>query len=92
MDTPGVDGWLGRGKLALQPLRTLWQGTEAIAWLCAAPRAQLHGGEFYLDRAPRTKHLAGPLFTEGFLTKNSDEECAELMEKLEEVAAATDER
>ena len=24
-DTPGLDGWIGRGKAALAPLRTLWQ-------------------------------------------------------------------
>ena len=24
-DTPGLEGWIGRGKAALAPLRTLWQ-------------------------------------------------------------------
>ena len=83
VDTPGVDGWLGRGKVALAPLRTLWQGTEGIAWLCSCPVAQLQRGEFYLDRTPRTKHLAGPLFTEGSFTKNSEADVKELMRRLE---------
>jgi len=86
-DTPGVEGWLGSGKVALAPLRTLWQGTEGIAWLCTCPGAELEAGAFYLDRKPRTKHLAGPFFTEGSFTKNSPEEVAELMERLDKSIA-----
>ena len=40
-DTPGVDAWLGKNKGALRPLRTLWQGTEGIAWLCTCKRDEL---------------------------------------------------
>lgn len=56
-DTPGVDGWLGSGKIALAPMRTLWQGTEGIAWLCACEAAQIESGAFYLDRSPAPKHM-----------------------------------
>ena len=62
-ETPGVDDWLGASKVILQPMRSLWQGVEGIAWLCAADRSELDAGAFYLDRTPRTKHLAGPFFT-----------------------------
>jgi dehydrogenase/reductase SDR family protein 12 len=86
-DTPGVDGWLGSGKVALAPLRTLWQGTEGIAWLCVCPAGELEPGAFYLDRKPRTKHLAGPFFTEGRFTKNSPEEVAEMMGRLDKAIA-----
>lgn len=89
VDTPGVDAWLGGSKGMLAPLRTPWQGTEGIAWLCAVPsRAQLQPGAFYLDREPQRKHLAGPFFTEGTHTKNSPEEVQELMARLEHAAAA----
>lgn len=81
-DTPGVDGWIGRGKAALAPLRTPWQGTEGMAWLCVCPQAEIQSGEFYLDRAPRTKHLSGPFFTEGTYTQNSPEEVSELMQAM----------
>lgn len=83
VDTPGVEGWLGRGKAALAPLRTLWQGTEGIAWLCSAPWNDLEGGAFYLDRSPAPKHLAGAFFSEGTYTKNTEAEVAELMRRLE---------
>merc|ERR1719446_143798 len=82
VDTPGVDAWLGKNKRALQPMRTLWQGVEGIAWLCACPRAELEPGALYLDRSPRTKHLAGPFFTEGSFTKNSEAQVDVMMEKL----------
>jgi len=83
VDTPGVDGWLGKGKVALAPLRTLWQGVEGIAWLCVCNKDEIRSGEFYLDRSPAPKHLAGPFFTEGSYTKNSCDEVQEMMLRLE---------
>ena len=88
-DTPGVDGWLGSGKIALAPMRTLWQGTEGIAWLCACEAAQIESGAFYLDRSPAPKHMAGPFFTEGSYTKNSPEEVEEMLRRLCEAAATS---
>jgi hypothetical protein len=41
VDTPGVDAAYGSSKKYLEPLRTIWQGTEGIAWLCAAPSAKI---------------------------------------------------
>ena len=38
---------------------------------------------FYLDRSPCVKHMAGPFFTEGSFTKNSQREVDEMMEKLQ---------
>jgi NAD(P)-dependent dehydrogenase (short-subunit alcohol dehydrogenase family) len=67
----------------LEPLRSPWQGCEGIIWLAVAPREQIRSGEFYLDRTPQPKHLAGPFFTEGSATKNTTEEVDELMRMLE---------
>lgn len=90
-DTPGVTGWLGTGKIALAPMRTLWQGTEGIAWLCVCAAAEIEGGAFYLDRSPAPKHLAGPFFTEGSYTKNSAAEVEEMLQRLREAAPTTSE-
>mmetsp|Transcript_13356 Transcript_13356/g.28773 ORF Transcript_13356/g.28773 Transcript_13356/m.28773 type:complete len:246 (-) Transcript_13356:422-1159(-) len=87
--TPGVEGWLGSGALVLRPLRSLWQGAEAIAWLAVCPRSELSPGAFYLDRAPQPKHLAGPFFSEGSYTKNTREEVDEMMRKLAAAEALT---
>lgn len=40
----------------------------------AAPAVELVQGAFYLDRVPRTKHVAGPFFSEGSYTKNTPAE------------------
>merc|ERR1719454_1783892 len=48
-DTPAVDEAYGSQKRFLEPLRTPWQGSEGIAWLCVAPGAELESGAFYLD-------------------------------------------
>jgi len=73
--------------MALAPLRTLWQGTEGIAWLCACAGSELEPGAFYLDRTPRAKHMAGPFFTEGSFTKNTPAEVDEMIRKLDECIA-----
>lgn len=81
-DTPGVEAAFGKSKRILQPLRTLWQGTEGIAWLCGCDAKEIVGGEFYLDRSPQPKHIAGPFFTEGSYTKNSRGQVDEMMSRL----------
>jgi len=81
--TPGVATALSREAKWLAPLRTPWQGSEGIAWLCVAPNSSLQGGAFYLDRTPQRKHLAGPFFTEGSFTKNTPEQVQAMMENLE---------
>jgi len=86
-DTPGVEAAFGKSKKILQPLRTLWQGTEGIAWLCGCATSEIEGGAFYLDRTPQPKHIAGPFFTEGSYTKNTPEQVEELMKLLDEQAA-----
>lgn len=82
--TEGVDKAYGEGKKYLEPLRTLYEGSEGIAWLCAAPADQIENGAYYLDRSPQVKHMAGPFFTEGSFTKNTPEEVAEMMAKLQQ--------
>jgi len=82
-DTPAVDAAYGKQKKLLEPMRTPWQGTEGIAWLCACERTELEGGAFYLDRKPQTKHLAGVFFTEGSFTKNTPAQVDEMMLTLE---------
>lgn len=85
--TEGVDKAYGESKKYLEPLRSLWEGSEGIAWLCAAPAEQIENGAFYLDRSPQVKHMAGPFFTEGSFTKNTPEEVAEMMAKLQQWSA-----
>mmetsp|Transcript_17333 Transcript_17333/g.40397 ORF Transcript_17333/g.40397 Transcript_17333/m.40397 type:complete len:351 (-) Transcript_17333:131-1183(-) len=82
--TPGVDAAYGSSQKWLQPLRTLWQGAEGIIWLCVAPRDKLSSGDFYLDRAPQTKHIAGFFCREGSFTKNSRQEINAMMAKLKD--------
>jgi dehydrogenase/reductase SDR family protein 12 len=80
--TPAVDAAYGEQKKYLEPLRSPWQGADGIAWLCVCPPAELEQGAFYLDRVPRTKHIAGPFFTEGSFTKNTPQEVNEMMRCL----------
>ena len=68
-------------------MRTLWQGVEGIAWLCACEQSALQSGEFYLDRTPQRKHMAGPFFSDGSYTKNTNAEAEEMVRKLDEHAA-----
>jgi dehydrogenase/reductase SDR family protein 12 len=57
--TGGVEAAYGDKKSYLEPLRTLWQGSEGIVWLAVADAAQIDCGAFYLDRSPQIKHIAG---------------------------------
>jgi dehydrogenase/reductase SDR family protein 12 len=85
-DTPGVEAAYGTKKKYLQPLRTLWQGSEGIIWLCLAPSLALESGAFYLDRMPQVKHMAGPFFTQGGFTKNSLKEVDDMINRLGEMS------
>lgn len=77
--TPGVDKAYGENKKYLGNMRTPWQGAEGIVWLCVASSREIENGAFYLDRAPRRKHIAGPFFTEGWHTQNSRESVDTMM-------------
>lgn len=57
--TPGVDAAYGSSQSYLEPLRTLWQGSEGIIWLLVAPASKLESGAFYLDREAQVKHMGG---------------------------------
>uniref|UniRef100_A0A7S0LBH1 Uncharacterized protein n=1 Tax=Coccolithus braarudii TaxID=221442 RepID=A0A7S0LBH1_9EUKA len=83
-ETPGVTGWLGSGQKYLQPMRNLWQGVEGISWMTVCPGDELKSGEFYLDRRPQVKHIAGAFFSEGTYTKNTKAEVEQLMSVLHE--------
>jgi dehydrogenase/reductase SDR family protein 12 len=85
-DTPAVEEAYGSAKKWLEPLRTPWQGSEGIAWLCVAPASQLESGAFYLDRKPQVKHMAGPFFTEGSFTKNSPSQIEDMIRQLGELS------
>lgn len=86
VDTPGVEAAYGTKKKYLRPLRTIWQGTEGIIWLCVAPSAALETGAFYLDRMPQVKHMAGPFFSQGRFTKNSTMEIDDMIVRLGEMS------
>ena len=86
--TNAVEQAYGDTKKYLEPMRTPWQGCEGICWLMGGKNAtpsELEGGAFYLDRKPQKKHFAGPFFTEGSYTKNTQEEIDIMMNKLQEV-------
>lgn len=85
-ETPAVQAAYGDDAKYLAPMRTPWEGAEAICWLAVAPDELLQSGEFYLDRKPRAKHMAGPFFTEGSFTKNSPEQVEHMIEHLEQWA------
>ena len=76
--TPAVDAAYGEMKKYLEPMRTPWEGADAIAWLCTVAPERLEAGAFYLDRKPQVKHMAGPFFSQGGFTKNSREEVCRL--------------
>lgn len=82
--TAGVDDAYGDNAKYLEPFRTLWEGSEGIAWLTATPRKNIESGAFYLDRTPQRKHIAGLFMTDGSFTKNSEAEVDIMMKKLEE--------
>eukprot|EP00929_Paragymnodinium_shiwhaense_P028734 TRINITY_DN16595_c0_g1_i1.p1 TRINITY_DN16595_c0_g1~~TRINITY_DN16595_c0_g1_i1.p1 ORF type:complete len:566 (+),score=153.21 TRINITY_DN16595_c0_g1_i1:108-1700(+) len=74
-------------KSYLEPLRTPWEGAEGMCWLLACKDEQLTSGAFYLDREPQVKHMAGPFFSEGNFTKNTEEEVEEMVAELEAMVA-----
>ncbi|GMH76126.1 hypothetical protein TrST_g9458 [Triparma strigata] len=82
VDTPAVEEAYGSQKKYLEPMRSCWQGAEGIAWLMSTSQSDLVSGEFYLDRTPRKKHIAGPFFSPGSFTRNTEKEVEEMMEKL----------
>mmetsp|Transcript_10994 Transcript_10994/g.19351 ORF Transcript_10994/g.19351 Transcript_10994/m.19351 type:complete len:343 (-) Transcript_10994:38-1066(-) len=85
-NTPAVDSAYGENKKYLEPMRTVWEGAEGIAWLMGAKKSEIESGAFYLDRMPQRKHLSGPFFTEGSYTKNTPEEVEEMMNQLKKLA------
>jgi len=85
-DTNAVDEAFGDGKKYLHPLREPWEGAEGLAWLLGADTGKLENGALYLDRQTQPKHVAGPFFTEGWHTKNSEEEVDKMMENLKKDA------
>lgn len=70
----------------LEPLRTQWEGAEAICWLCVVASSEIEGGAFYLDRQPCTKHVGGAFFSEGSQTKNTPGEVRDMMLRLQKWA------
>lgn len=80
--TPAVDLAYGESKKYLEPMRTTWEGAEGITWLISTDSANLKSGEFYLDRTPQRKHIAGAFMTDGSFTKNTEKEVDEMIENL----------
>lgn len=82
VDTPGLRAAYGDKASLFAPLRSAYEGAEGIIFLLVAPSCELQSGEFYLDRKPRVKHMAGPFFSEGTFTKNTDLEVSGMMQGL----------
>ena len=81
-----MDSAYGDDKKYLEPLRSIWQGAEGIAWLMGAPQEEIKSREFYLDRTTQAKHIAGPFFSEGSFTKNTESDVDEMMAQLKKAA------
>jgi dehydrogenase/reductase SDR family protein 12 len=81
VDTPAVEEAYGANKKWLEPMRNVWEGAEGICHLVSAPRSELVGGAFYLDRVVQPKHLTW--FGRG--TVNTEEEIRVGMEGLAEL-------
>jgi lipocalin len=81
--TPGTAAAFGDQEKYLNPMRTPWEGADGICYLCCCDQSNLESGAFYLDRTPQVKHIAGPFFTEGSYTKNTKDEVAFMMKKLD---------
>lgn len=82
VDTPAVDLAYGTSKKYLEPMRTVWEGAEGIAWLFGKDYKYLQNGAFYLDRKPQTKHIGGLFMSQGSFTKNSEKEVDVMIENL----------
>lgn len=80
--TPAVDSAYGENKKYLEPMRTVWQGAEGIAWLMGQKGSDLVSGAFYLDRSPQKKHL-GPVTS---YTKNTAKNVEDMMANLKKCA------
>lgn len=85
--TAAVEAAYGESKSYLEPMRSTWEGAEGLAWLAAVPGEQIESGEFYLDRSPHCKHLAGLFFSEGSYTKNSEAQVDLLLANLDSWAS-----
>ena len=85
-NTPAVTTGLSNTKKYLEPLRDPWQGAEGVAWLVATDSQNIVTGELYLDRKVQPKHLAGPFFSEGKFTKNTEEDVDDLLTNLKKEA------
>merc|ERR1712127_595501 len=85
--TAAVDDAFGKNKKFLEPMRNTWEGAEGLSWLMAVEGEKLTNGELYLDREIQRKHMAGPFFTDGTFTKNSDAEIEDLMDNLKKACS-----
>jgi len=81
--TPAVDAAYGDQKKYLEPMRNTWQGAEGQIWLCVVPSSTLEPGALYLDRTTQRKHVAGPFFTDGWATKNSQADVDAMLADLD---------
>lgn len=78
--TPGVKSVYGTiGQWFLSPLRSEWEGTAGIAWLCVCPISDLSNGELYLDGVTQPKHLHNS-------TKPSDDDVEHFVTSLKNIA------
>jgi len=84
--TLAVEDAFGDTKKYLEPMRTTWEGAEGLAWLMAGGGKELENGALYLDRETQVKHMAGPFFSEGRFTKNSEADVKDFMENLKKAS------
>jgi len=84
----GVDAAYGENKSWLEPMRSCWEGAEGICWLLACKKDKIQSGEFYMDRKPQPKHIAGAFWYEGSATKNTIDDVDMMMLNLKRWGAA----
>lgn len=83
--TPGVLAVYGDKAKYLEPMRTMWQGSEGICWLAVVGASDLEGGGFYLDRKPQDRHLSSR-------TRNTTEEIQQMITALEKMSTQPTEK
>jgi dehydrogenase/reductase SDR family protein 12 len=71
VDTPGIRA-MGDVVEKLRPLRSVKQGADGVVWLAISNSELIRSGEFYMDREPQRQHMAGPFFSDGDFTQNTD--------------------
>jgi len=89
--TPGVDKAYGKfAQWLLSPLRSLWEGTEGIAWCATTETKNLDNGALYLDGLTQPMHLHHSTEVEDQVVKKFMEDLEQFVETVESKGEVTE--